>query len=1440
MKNRFPKILSVILILATILCALTFALTSHAESAEELPTLTADVPQGDLVLIDQDYEDTENNNMLAVPYEASYDKIIMDRVQFVSGGEGYTDGKVAKFDYSTYDWDGWVETGTGSGGTVNVTYPTGVLYTKSSNKSDREDYIPSAADGYVITVDFQNVTGFGDEALWICSYDGSDDYLRGFKIRTNQFAAGIWYRIKIVATADGFTATKTAINGDKAGVEEKLNYTRAAISNRKNQFSICMYPNQTGEVTEARKAACFMIDNVKLTTTAYVTDGYDKVITGQDYENIKLNTAHTYDDRNVRTVPVVDSGIPELGMVADFDYSALDWSKTNAYGGGRYYDATSQVLPYVPSLHDGYKVTFNFRNVTGYGGDYFWVCIYPANGAASTGKGFRVKTAQFETGVWYEVTVTNNNGQWTSTKTAITGKNAGTTTSLTISKNDVISNSTYNRICYAFYNVDDTGTDESGNPTARRTAHYQVDNFKVTTEVSATITTSVPDVEMTAGTLPLLVAYDTEGKVSALAEGIINGGKAEFNIKNEYEAFAKAASVKAIWVDSYASFKPLAKAIEIGDEIHPARVASKKDTTYLGITPDMNPAVTDTMSVLVYTVSNVYTSEAIPEYKSTFTLLYAGQSTSLITEIPYDETLYNYKLEDIVVVINNGNESVVTILEKVTPPTQTNVVLQLGSDKSEINFTWFSLSEADGVIYYAEESELTDGKLPADAKSVKANRTPSVKTNYFGNKGTVTGLEAGKTYYYVLVNGEDATEPRGVKIAEDGPFSFIFAGDPQIGRGYGSDASLQLDCIENDGVVWDRTLQQIVNDKLLSGSAFITSAGDQTNNSMTSYAEHELQWDAYSNHETFRTTPQVTVLGNHDPRPYSVYSYHTNVPNMLTKADGSYYGVTKADGNIAGADYYFTYNNVLFLVLNTNTFTANDDSEADTLKDKASAEEHGEFIARVMELTADMDIKWTIVLYHQSPYGSSYHGNYTENANGVYNRDEQYAYINIRRFLVPILYENGVDLILSGHDHVYTRTHVIKPAQDENGNYIDESIITPYENGSYVFADGTTTPSFVTWKDKAGVTYTDLKVSSKPVSVTNPDGIVHITGATSSGSQVNGVEFENHYAAATSKANTRQVSRIFISDDELTIITYNLGNATTDNITEIDRFTIKITEPEEPVENKITGASISVGSDLAMRYYATLAEGVDASKVSMRFTMNGNVTVDREPVFNGEKYVFTFFGIAPQTMGDVIKAELLVDGEVVAVKDNYSVRDNLLSILEDSTSDKLNTLIADLLIYGAEAQKYTGYKTDALVTDGLTLAGSTVTPTEDDLNRSATESTDNERFARSVGVRFDYVNMIYVKLTLPDTEGVTLYIGGKEAELVKVADGTYIAYSDGIYTTQFDTVFEISLVYLGEEIQKLTYTVNSYTYAVYGKGDAMTDLALALYRLGKSTELYNS
>ena len=76
-------------------------------------------------------------------------------------------------------------------------------------------------------------------------------------------------------------------------------------------------------------------------------------------------------------------------------------------------------------------------------------------------------------------------------------------------------------------------------------------------------------------------------------------------------------------------------------------------------------------------------------------------------------------------------------------------------------------------------------------------------------------------------------------------------------------------------------------------------------------------------------------------------------------------------------------------------------------------------------------------------------------------------------------------------------------------------------------------------------------------------------------------------------------------------------------------------------ESEFYGVSLGIGKDLSVRYSVTLAEGESIDGCYVEFTMNDKIVTVDDPVYdaNTGKYVFTFCGIAPQCMGDSIRAK---------------------------------------------------------------------------------------------------------------------------------------------------------------------------------------------------------
>ena len=292
-------------------------------------------------------------------------------------------------------------------------------------------------------------------------------------------------------------------------------------------------------------------------------------------------------------------------------------------------------------------------------------------------------------------------------------------------------------------------------------------------------------------------------------------------------------------------------------------------------------------------------------------------------------------------------------------------------------------------------------------------------------------------------------------------------------------------------------------------------------------------------------------------------------------------------------------------------------------------------------------------------------------------------------------------------------------------------------------------------------------------------------------------------------------------------------------------------EPVEPAEKvSFHGAGLSLGHDLELTYYVDITDGelkAEYDRLSMRYTMNARsvvVTPNGAPDENG-MIGFTFKGIVPQCMSDNIKAELLLDGEVILTKEEYSVKHNLDGIIAlygngtDDYSKILVQLAADVLYYGAAAQRYVGYELDLLADADLTVQPSAALPTESDVVTSKVTPdgvTVGAVYFKTVTVRFDYANRIGIRIST--TENARLFVDGVEVTL----DGE-MYYTDTIHATDFDKahVFEL---YEGDTlVQTFTYSVTSYIYTqmnktVDGELTDMAKLARALYRYGKSAEEY--
>lgn len=244
--------------------------------------------------------------------------------------------------------------------------------------------------------------------------------------------------------------------------------------------------------------------------------------------------------------------------------------------------------------------------------------------------------------------------------------------------------------------------------------------------------------------------------------------------------------------------------------------------------------------------------------------------------------------------------------------------------------------------------------------------------------------------------------------------------------------------------------------KLVSGNSafdgvdFLLSAGDQVNT-----ASNEDQYDGYLEHDTLLDLPTATVVGNHDSGS-AAYNQHFNNPNE------SSYGMTAA-----GGDYYFVYNHVLFLALNSNN---------------TSTAEHKAFMEQAIQETEGQDITWKVVVFHHSIYSVASHSL----ESGILTRREE---------LVPVFKDLDIDVVLMGHDHVYCRTYMM----DGLDPMTDASI---YDDADYSSITNPTGILYVTLNSASGSKFYTIKNASFPYSrVMNQENVPNISRVDVSDSQ---------------------------------------------------------------------------------------------------------------------------------------------------------------------------------------------------------------------------------------------------------------------------------------------------------------------------------------------------
>ena len=279
---------------------------------------------------------------------------------------------------------------------------------------------------------------------------------------------------------------------------------------------------------------------------------------------------------------------------------------------------------------------------------------------------------------------------------------------------------------------------------------------------------------------------------------------------------------------------------------------------------------------------------------------------------------------------------------------------------------------------------------------------------------------------------------------------------------------------------------------------------------------------------------------------------------------------------------------------------------------------------------------------------------------------------------------------------------------------------------------------------------------------------------------------------------------------------------------------------EAPVA-EMGGTSATVGANLGIAQSITLKTEDAANKTfKMDFTIADNTTTV-EPVINDGNYTFSFSNIPAHFMTEEITATLYVQeggDKVEQGTKKYTIAECGKAIIEgDAYTTEVKNFVADMLRYGAAAQKKANHNTDKLATAGLESLienyGSIASPTEED-EMSLTKTNSDVRFY-SANIRFGDTNSLIIKLN--DFNENTSVVVRKGDEIIATYSNTKQCVIEGLKATDYATKFIFELKDGDAVIQTLTYGINSYAYSMYNKASTSTEmknLASALYAYGVS------
>lgn len=295
-------------------------------------------------------------------------------------------------------------------------------------------------------------------------------------------------------------------------------------------------------------------------------------------------------------------------------------------------------------------------------------------------------------------------------------------------------------------------------------------------------------------------------------------------------------------------------------------------------------------------------------------------------------------------------------------PNQLNISMGANPANS-MALTWQTSPVAEGsVVEYVKKSDFTSFD-DHNVKRVEGKKTLNItdKGALLVHKAVINHLEPGVEYVYRVGDGQQT-------YSEMGEFKTALPYDNSFEFVHIADSQAAT---QSDYNTWGNLLNNALSD--FPNTEFVVHTGDMVDDGSDA-KQWQMWFDAAK--DILGNIPLVTAIGNHEANSQN------GINNYLTRFNNPLNGIAE----LKGSSYSFDYKNAHFVVLNSESNFA----------------EQAKWLEKDLKSTNKL---WKIVALHRGPYGSIY--------------DSEH----IREHWTHVFDEYDVDLVLSGHDHVYMRSY---------------------------------------------------------------------------------------------------------------------------------------------------------------------------------------------------------------------------------------------------------------------------------------------------------------------------------------------------------------------------------------------------------------------------------